>query len=482
MMRAVSLACLLTTSIASAGPLELEPEELRNGLVAEYRSLVDAKATLTRVDAKPAFHLGRSSPHPRIPPGFFEVTWNGVISIRDSGPITISAFVGGELSVTFDDVTVIEGRGTSDTSRVSAKQTLTRESGYYRLSIRYRSLADVPARLQLWWEGPSFAREPLPPWRLGHVAVNATPQLRSDELAELGRAVVGRFGCARCHAGAFAGMTDPPPGPSLADAGQRLGRAWLLKWLADPSKVRSDAHMPAVFSPDRAGFVERWLVADFLAGPDKKREENQPSGDFRRGRLTFLGLGCAACHFVPDMDRTEQRDVGQSALTGLADRFSAADLGAFLGNPHRRYPDGRMPRLPISPDQARDTAAYLLQWSKLSESVAEEPPTPKEIQETARRFGTRDAQSAAVTLLRDKGCSVCHTGVGESKPREIPIAANDTRGCINGKSGPRYELDEYTRKAIVAYLAIAAKEKHPSPFAARQRRLAQLGCVRCHQR
>src|SRR5206468_1218273 len=33
-----------------------------------------------------------------------------------------------------------------------------------------------------------------------------------------------------------------------------------------------------------------------------------------------------------------------------------------------------------------------------------------------------------------------------------------------------------------AYLAVAGAEKHPSPFADRQDRLARAGCVRCHQR
>src|SRR5205823_5147488 len=100
-----------------------------------------------------------SGPHPRIPPGPFEVTWTGVLSIRDRGPIRFSAFVGGDISITVDGTVAIAGRGPTDASRVTAKEALTREPGYYRVTIRYRSTADVPARLQLWWEGPGFARE-----------------------------------------------------------------------------------------------------------------------------------------------------------------------------------------------------------------------------------------------------------------------------------------------------------------------------------
>ena len=63
--------------------------------------------------------------------------------------------------------------------------------------------------------------------------------------------------------------------------------------------VRTGAHMPALFTGDRTGFVERWLVADVLGGT---RSDTPPPGDHRRGRLAFLSLGCFACHLVPDLD------------------------------------------------------------------------------------------------------------------------------------------------------------------------------------
>src|SRR5204862_536857 len=117
---------------------------------------------------------------------------------------------------------------------------------------------------------------------------------------------------------------------SLADAGARLGKPWLMQWLADPSKVRPDASMPGLFANDRTGFAERWIIADALTAGAAKRDA--PPGDHRRGRLAFLSVGCAACHVVPDMERKEQKELGQRPLTGLADRMSAADITAFLGN------------------------------------------------------------------------------------------------------------------------------------------------------
>src|SRR5262245_17390746 len=77
------------------GPLEAEPEGLRPGLVAHYRSLAGQEATLDRIDAKPAFRLSASSPHPRIPPGPFEVVWTGALYVTDPAPVTFDAYVCG---------------------------------------------------------------------------------------------------------------------------------------------------------------------------------------------------------------------------------------------------------------------------------------------------------------------------------------------------------------------------------------------------
>src|SRR5262245_35745685 len=281
MLNAALVAALLIAT-HGRGRLELEPGELRPGLVAKYRSLVDKEATLHRIEAKPAFYLGRSSPHPRIPPGPFEVEWSGVIQIKEHGAISFYAFVGGELTVMVDGVTVLEGRGPTDTSRLTEKSPTKRAPGYYTFAVKYRSLADLPARLQLWWDGDDFAREPVPAWRLGHLEVNRPEGLEVERNAANGRVWVARYGCARCHASAFPGVTDTPPGPSLADGGRRVTRTWLLNWLADPAKVRADAHMPRLFADDRGGLVERWIIAESLTSETGTKADEVLAGDHRQ--------------------------------------------------------------------------------------------------------------------------------------------------------------------------------------------------------
>jgi glucose/arabinose dehydrogenase len=467
------------------GPLDVELQDLRPGLVARYRSRRAADATLVRVDAKPAFTLGPSSPHPRLPPGPFEVSWAGVLLLKEVEPIHFDAYVGGEIVVEVDVATVLRGRGTSETAHVRSDRALNLPAGVYRLTIHYQSLPDVPARLQVGWQGRSFAREPLPPWQLKHLAADVPPELPREDQRGRGRSAVGQLGCARCHAAAFPGVAEPPPGPSLADAGRRIGCAWLLAWLEDPARVRPGAHMPALFTQDRRGFVERWLVSEYLGRQDApgRRAALPTAGDHRAGRLAFISLGCAACHFLPDLPRAEQADLGRAPLTGLGDRLSPADLAAFLCNPHTRYADGRMPAVPISATRARDIAAYLLLWNKPTEVPAVQPPTAEEVRAVTRRLGVRDAHAAADALLREKRCAACHPGLEAAPAAEVLIRTeNNSEGCLSGQGTPRYGTDAATRRAIAAYLRIASRERYASGFEDRRRLVERVGCLRCHAR
>ncbi len=488
------------TALGAAEPAKksgvLDPEEvvLRPGLVANYCSIGDAKAGLWRIDAKPAFYLGRSSPHPRLPPGPFEVVWTGAIDLAGSTPVSFDAFVAGELTVEVDGVVVLQGRSTDETSKIGPSKRLERPGGVYRLQVRYKSPVQGPARLQIWWQGDGFAREPLPAWRLKHTAADEPAALADEQLADKGRLAVGWLGCARCHQGAFPGVSEPPPGPALADLGQRVSHDWLLGWLADPAKVRPGAHMPALFAADRSGEVERWLIADHLLGPDVGRIAkpevgriaNPSHGTHRMGRRYFISNGCAACHQVPDEERAAQPDLDRFPLTGLKERWPAEHLAAYLSNPQSRYPDGRMPRLPLTPEMTRDLAAYLLEYSPATknESAPVKPPTGPEIAAVAKRLNSRNQPTAVATaLLAEKGCAQCHTGLGPSVPHDLPLRADAfAGGCLAGNTLPRFKLEGAERKAVLAYLPIAASEKHLSPFASRQRLLEQLNCVRCHQR
>jgi mono/diheme cytochrome c family protein/glucose/arabinose dehydrogenase len=465
---------------------EIDESTLRPGLLAVYQTLTsdDRGTQLTRIDAKPAFAWGNDSPHPRLPPGPFAVTWTGFLIVHETDTIRFSAWLGGEATVTVGKTRVFQGRGRPGTGWQPAATTMECKPGVYPLRIDYQSLPGVPAQVQFRWQGRTFAQEPLPAVRLKYLPDELAASAREDEIRERGRAAVARLGCAACHAEAFPGVAASPPGPSLADVGQRVNRSWLLDWLADPAKIRPGSRMPVLFAPDRQGFVERWLIAEYLrqATVAGKPSRTAGTGDHRQGREAFLGLGCAACHYLPDKDNSDTHDSERFEIRILNDRFTPAHLAAFLLDPSGRYPDKRMPRFPIAREQAANLTAFLQMWSTpaTAEEPINHPATNAEVLAVAHRLGVSGAD-AGPSLLQAKGCVRCHPGLGAVTSASVPIR-NSQRGCLSGRSGPRFTLDRATCHAIEAFLTRSGAEKPPSLFVRRQQRLHQAGCFRCHQR
>jgi mono/diheme cytochrome c family protein len=384
------------------------PDELKPGLVAEVRSLIDPTAVVTRIDPKPAYALDGFSLHPRIPPGPFEVVWTGFLLVQEKDAITF----GGDATIEIDG-RVVTG-------------PIELRPGFRPIKITSRA-----KRVQLTWEAGSFSREPIPPWKFLHVPIDL-PEVR-------GRDRVGKLGCARCHRDAFPGVQDPPPGPSLADLGKRVNAAWLMSKL-DHAGPMTDAE-------------KKTIAATLLHGGTPRTPD--PAGDHRMGRRHFVSVGCAACHFIPDEAPEDQPVSDRLPLAGLNDKMGHAQLAAFLADPKSRYPDGRMPAIPLPAKEARDIAAFVLLWSKPAMADVPIDAAPNE------------------ALVREKRCAQCHE---QAEPIDIPIkTGGDCRG-------PRFTLDDRARKEIAAYVAVASRDRHRSDIDVRRRKLERAGCMRCHTR
>lgn len=510
------------TAPESADLRDVDELGLRPGLVGVYRSLssMEQARPLVRIDSKPAFRWGKSSPHPRLAPGPFEAVWCGVIEFFEPQPVRFGAYAAGDVRVEIDGITVLRGRSEDESDWIGGTESFSRAPGLYRVRVEYRSSGSVPARLQLCWESDTFARETLPAARLKHIPQELNSQAHAELAAEQGRLAVERLGCARCHATAFPGAFAIPPGPSLADIGERVNRSWLLSWLANPSKHRPAARMPTLFGNDERGNAERWLISEYLLHTMKSDPPPAPGGpgDHRAGKQAFLGMGCIACHQHPEHPETPPADPNRHGFFGLVERMSRGHLADFLQEPATRYPDGRMPKLPLPPDVARNIAEYLLLSSTAADPTGSdahsEPDAPSEPQDVAgedsskavqqpaalegptgqeeidqlvQELGAADRLAAGKALLRSKGCVHCHTGLGEEQPGAIAIRnlaeqGERRQGCLSGSSLPRFSLDEETHEQLAAYFAVAEQERHASAYEERQRRLRHFGCFRCHQR
>jgi mono/diheme cytochrome c family protein len=406
-------------------PVRVSGDEVRPGLLAVYQSQLDPAATLYRIEPKPALTLGDESPHPRIPKGPFEVVWTGLLLFQDADSITI------------------RGNAEIDIDGAAVAGPIQVKPGFHRIRVRCRCRPQ--AQVQLTWEGKTFAREPIPSWKFRHLPSELPEASRQEALAARGRDRVGRLGCARCHRDAFPGVQDPPPGPSLADLGQRVSATWLLSKLEQHGLPSSPAE-------------RRVLAGTLLRGSAPRAPD--PVGDHRMGRRHFVSVGCAACHFLPDEAPEDQPVQDRIPLAGLNDRMGHAQLAAFLADPKSRYPDGRMPAIPLPKNAARDIAAFILMWSP--PALADAPlEGPVQVDEA---------------LVREKRCAQCHVGLGESVAVNVPIRiAGNCRG-------PRFGIDDAAKREIAAYVAVAARERHPSGVDARRRKLEKSGCLRCHSR
>ena len=82
------------------------------------------------------------------------------------------------------------------------------------------------------------------------------------------------------------------------------------------------------------------------------------------GRSLYHTRGCVACHapqadYTPPEGRPAAGDFGYgaAAFPALADKYDVSTLAAFLRNPLRSRPDGRMPRIEMEEQDTRDIAA-----------------------------------------------------------------------------------------------------------------------------
>jgi cytochrome c len=90
-----------------------------------------------------------------------------------------------------------------------------------------------------------------------------------------------------------------------------------------------------------------------------------PGGDANRGKAAIVATGCGACHVIDGIDDAHG-EVGPP-LSGIAKR---SVIGGALPNTPENImrwiedapsisPHTAMPNLGVTPDQARDMAAYL---------------------------------------------------------------------------------------------------------------------------
>ena len=125
-----------------------------------------------------------------------------------------------------------------------------------------------------------------------------TPQLN------LGRNLLGRYGCVHCHTiklpdGSAIKPTDDPP--SLEHIADKSTREWIYAWLKDPQAYAVSATMPnfKLSDPD-ARDISAFLIAGStpMPGDTESVIKNQKAPDPTAAASLYGESFCASCHAV----------------------------------------------------------------------------------------------------------------------------------------------------------------------------------------
>jgi cytochrome c2 len=177
-----------------------------------------------------------------------------------------------------------------------------------------------------------------------------------------GQILLGELNCTSCHKTNDASPLARKPAPILDEVAARVRIGHLKKFLNDPQAVKPGTTMPNLFigDADKAEKIEalvHYLAATGsikLARPDVKSSSS--------GRDLYHKIGCVACHGTRDAAGKADKTLPSSVPLGdLPGKYSLPSLAAFLENPQRVRPGGRMPHIVGTPKDARDIASYLLQ-------------------------------------------------------------------------------------------------------------------------
>ncbi len=191
-----------------------------------------------------------------------------------------------------------------------------------------------------------------------------------------GRLLLGELNCLSCHStgNEIKEVVSTKKAPILDDIGQRARVEWLREYLAKPHSIKPGTTMPDVIAAlpevDRAGAVES--LVHFLATTGSVTESHPDRGAAKKGAATFRKAGCVACH-APLGDKPDEVKLASLATTiplpDIGKKYSVPSLMAFLKDPLKVRPSGRMPALELKDEEYRDIAQHFVDAVELSPNV-----------------------------------------------------------------------------------------------------------------
>jgi mono/diheme cytochrome c family protein len=342
-----------------------------------------------------------------------------------------------------------------------------------------------------------------------------TPQLN------LGRQLIVRYGCVRCHNvmqadGTRMTATDDPP--SLQHIAAKTTREWIYAWIKNPQAYATTASMPNFqLSDDDARDISAFLMAQStpLAAihAQAAARAGSTSPDATAGASLYGESFCASCHAVQNAaGALAGGDLGPE-LTRIGSKARPEWLEAWLRDPSVNDPDTKMPHYRFDPKQVATLAGFLEAKtdSDLLANVHLSEATPAQIQH-------------GKALVTEYGCASCHEidgikkpenfapelsrvgsrslavlafpeGVPHTLPDYIEAKVRNPRAFGPGLKMPRYTFTDQQRSAITTALlglteraqtqppalrTAAVHESNYRPAGKAGRLMVDLRCFSCH--
>lgn len=360
----------------------------------------------------------------------------------------------------------------------------TKESGRHRLGISPQNICGIPSL----WEVAITTL--LCAFALLQLTARAEPLVTGFERfhaakpsAEGGRLLYSELGCANCH-GSETGL-PARRGPAIAGITQRVNASWLLAYLAAPASEKPGTTMPHLLSTEEVEPVVHYLASIGPNAAPKPQASKYLNAE--RGSDVFHTSGCVTCHApgkdyqppagVPAASEFTHRSVG---FPDLAKKYSIDSMTAFLKNPLKTRPDGRMPHIEMHGSDAADLAAHLLDFQN-SDGTRAKPVQPFKADTTLAAKGK--------AIVAKQQCASCHELPKDVAATLTPLQLGtkdrepETHNCLSAKvkpGHPFYDLSDAQRAALKLYLAAPAAALDTKTQVALT--LQALNCTACHSR
>lgn len=183
-----------------------------------------------------------------------------------------------------------------------------------------------------------------------------------------GRILLGELNCTSCHTVAEEARKglSPKKAPILDGIGSRAKVDWIRSFIAEPHAAKPGTTMPDLISslPEGARKDAVEALTHFLASTGTVPEGHANRDAARKGEVLFRTVGCLACHNRQEDDAPQLPT--SVPLPDLGKKYSAASLMAFLKDPIKSRPSGRMPAMGLSDEEYQAIAHHFVQGGQSS--------------------------------------------------------------------------------------------------------------------